>query len=942
MGRADQHNAELKSSGVPARKILLIEPFSLIHKRPPRTDNPVPGKEPKANIAHAKMTTSVASETRDLPDETSEKRPRSRLARLASLSVVREFGVIFVFALFTTILTWPYVTRLRDVVVDTGDPYLITWIMWWDYHQTFTNPLHLFDANVFYPLKYTLAFSENSYGIAVLFFPLYALGVAPLTVHAIAMFLGFVFCGYGAFRLGRTLTGSVAVGWVAGVVFAFVPYRFNQMSQVAYLFSPWIPLVFEALVLFVRERSRPRAVWLGFAFFMNGLTTISWWNFSLIPLVLAGAILLTRYNLWREREFWRRGAVAIGAATVLLLPFFVPYFLASRLYGFTRSIAEIKANSAWPSHWLSVESRNRLWFRMGDGITEGWKFKLFPGLLPILFSLAALLGVGPADRQSPNSESAVADLAARRRWLTRLDLIIITAFAFSIPAIGFDRSDAFHGWFKNMTSESMLGLLTVAGVARLCLAYPRFLPAARTNLVETIRSKRRGDAFWLGLVLTVIGFCYSLGWNFFFYRLCYDLIPMFKSIRVVTRGAMIAYLGIALLAGLGVKHLAQILPARFPWLRPGLVAGLACVLLLAELNAAPLRIERGQPYPDAVTLRLKQTKMRGGIVELPAGGDLNYRYMLRAADHQKPLIVGTSGFNSPIEDRIEAMTRNGEISAELLSLLEAVPTSYLVIANQSIVPERTSDYEVFLAGAVAAGRLRYVKRFDGHDDLYAVVKNEPDSKTEAALPFSPANRDWAGKIQDDPVSLLGQPLSWSLRLYRIHLASSGAMPRYQEFMSDLEIIGRGVIAGSEGQEQQFANNFREFLEDWTKRESIVKSFGSLDEAHYVNRLIENTGIVMDAASRAALVSGLASASETRASVLLKIVEDPSFIEKEQYRSLLALHYFGYFRRNPDDPPDGDLRGFNFWLQELERHRDTSRLSVAFRLAGEYHQFEKKP
>ena len=75
-----------------------------------------------------------------------------------------------------------------------------------------------------------------------------------------------------------------------------------------------------------------------------------------------------------------------------------------------------------------------------------------------------------------------------------------------------------------------------------------------------------------------------------------------------------------------------------------------------------------------------------------------------------------------------------------------------------VVPERTSDYEVFLAGAVAAGRLRYVKRFDGHDDLYAVVKNEPDSKTEAALPFSPANRDWAGKIQDDPVSLLGQPL----------------------------------------------------------------------------------------------------------------------------------------------------------------------------------------
>ena len=126
-----------------------------------------------------------------------------------------------------------------------------------------------------------------------------------------------------------------------------------------------------------------------------------------------------------------------------------------------------------------------------------------------------------------------------------------------------------------------------------------------------------------------------------------------------------------------MKHLAQILPARFPWLRPGLVAGLAC-LLLAELNAAPLRCHAREPYPDAVTLETEARKRRGGIVELPAGGDppsLPPASVLRAADHQKPLIVGTSGFNSPIEDRIEAMTRNGEISAELMSLLEAVPTS---------------------------------------------------------------------------------------------------------------------------------------------------------------------------------------------------------------------------------------------------------------------------
>jgi hypothetical protein len=892
----------------------------------------------KANTARAKMTTSAVQKQRR-SGEPDEKRSSTRIVRrLAGIPVVRELLVIITFCLFTTMVTWPYVTRLRDVVVDKGDPYLMAWILWWDYHQTFTDPLHLFNANVFYPLKYSLAFSEHSYGLALLCFPLYALGLKPLTVQAIAVFMAFALTGYGAFRLGRTLTGSSAVGWVAGIIFAFIPFRFGSMSQVIYLFSPWMPLLFEALVLFVRERSRKRALWLGCAFLMSGLTTISWFTFSLIPFAVYGAVLLTRYRLWREGDFWRRGAVALATASLLLAPFMVPYVLASRLYGFKRTIEEIKANSAWPIHWLSVENRNKLWNRMGEGITDGWKFKLFPGLLPILFSLAALAPLGDATKLPAGNDAGV----SQQRWIRRLDIVIVISLALSILAIGFDGTDAFGElFFRHLRSERTLALLTGSLIARLCLAYPSFLRRENPNLVDTIRSPKRGDAFWLGLLLTVIGFCYSLGWNFFFYRICYDLMPMFKSMRVVTRGAMVAYLGLALLAGLGVKHLAEILPRRFPWLRAGLIVPIACGLLLFELNAAPLRIERGEVFPDAVTVRLKQTPMRGGLVVLPVGGMFNYRYMLRAADHQKPLIVGTSGFNSPIESKIELLTNEGAIQMELMTFLESVPTSYLVIANNSILPERTADYEMFLANAVAAGRLRYVNRFDRRDDLYAVVKNEPEALSEAPLPFGSSHRDWAERIHDDPVSLLSQPLNWSQKLYRVYLASSGAMPRYRDFMPDLEKISRGILAGSEGSDYQFANNFREFLVEWTRRPAFLKRYGSLDNAQYVDRILENAGFKVDRAVREALVSELSGGPETRAIVLLKIVDDPSFTEKEQYRSLVLLHYFGYLRRNPGDPPDGDMRGFNFWLEDAERHHNPAKLSAAFRQTGEYHQFEKK-
>lgn len=879
------------------------------------------------------MPTAVDFKTeRESEDVAGRRGVRRAALALARRRPVRELFVFLAFCLFTSLLTWPYVGHLRSAVVDPGDPYLVAWVLWWDYHQTFTDPINLFHSNVFYPLRYTLAFSEHCYGIALPFFPLFALGLKPVTVHAVAMYFAFPLCGYGAFRLARTLTGSNGVAWVAGIIFAFVPYRFHLMSQLPYLFSPWIPLLMEALVLFARVRSRKRAAWLGVAFFMSGITTISWFTLSLVPFALAAAVLLTRYGLWRERAFWRRSAVALGLASLALLPFMLPYFIASRLYGFKRSIEEVKANSAWPIHWLSVENRNKLWFGMGESISEGFRFKLFPGLLPILFSLAAMLtGAGLAEKRAPNADAT----PARKSWIARLDALVFFSVALSILAVGFDRTKYFGGVFGYITSERALALLAAASIARLCLAYPAWLRAAHANLVETLRSERRSDAFWLGVVWTVVGFCYSLGWNFFFYRICYDLIPMFRGMRIPTRGAMIAYLGLALLAGLGVKRLAELINERRPSMRPAAVFAVACVLLLAELNAAPLRIMGGDVDPNAVTLRLKETKMSGGLVVLPAGPEVNHRHMLRAADHAKPLIVGTSGFNSSYADQIETMTRAGTIPQGFMDLLEKIPASYLVVEYGNIPPERKVDYETFIARSVAAGRLRFVNRFDGRDDLYAVVKTEPSAKSEAALPFGLSIKEWAAQVEDDPANLLGQYLEWSQTLFRLHVAAFGSMPRYADFLGDARALGRGVLPGFDEQEGKLESNLRALAEDLTSRPAFKQLYGPLDDAQYVDRLIANTDADIGAVDRAALKAALASREETRAGVLLKVVAAPNFVAKEQNRSLVALHYFGYLRRNPDDAPDRGLDGLEFWIKELESRHGPSKLSAAFKASGEY-------
>jgi hypothetical protein len=81
---------------------------------------------------------------------------------------------------------------------------------------------------------------------------------------------------------------------------------------------------------------------------------------------------------------------------------------------------------------------------------------------------------------------------------------------------------------------------------------------------------------------------------------------------------MFCYIGLALLADLGAMRLSQLLTAWHPLIKAWVVYSTLVAALLFELRAAPLPFVRGAVFPDAVTLRLKQTPMGEGIVELPS------------------------------------------------------------------------------------------------------------------------------------------------------------------------------------------------------------------------------------------------------------------------------------------------------------------------------------
>jgi Domain of unknown function (DUF4394)/CHRD domain/Calx-beta domain/Domain of unknown function (DUF4214) len=67
-----------------------------------------------------------------------------------------------------------------------------------------------------------------------------------------------------------------------------------------------------------------------------------------------------------------------------------------------------------------------------------------------------------------------------------------------------------------------------------------------------------------------------------------------------------------------------------------------------------------------------------------------------------------------------------------------------------------------------------------------------------------------------------------------------------------------------------------------------------------------------------IVRSLDAGIITRAQALRLVAESDYFRISEFNRAFVMMEYFGYLRRNPDDPPDNNLAGFSFWLTKLNQ------------------------
>ncbi len=357
------------------------------------------------------------------------------------------------YAALTLVLTYPLGLALASRALATDpDANLFLWTLGWDLHALLRQPLAMFDANIYYPERLTLAYSENLLGNALLAAPAIWLTDNPVLAINVVALVSCVLCGLGAWLLARRLGLSASAAFLAGIVFAFAPPRFLRIGQVQ-LTVHWLPFALAYLHTYF-DLGRARDLRLAILFFtLQALSSGHGAVFTGLAMaglvvykLLGGAPLdLTR----RVRDVGILGVVLLVPAVLAV----VPYLLVQQEMGLRRSLSDYPPATA-ASFLASPTYMHRFVQGLfGAAVNGTASAYLFPGLTPILLALAAFA-------------PCVRPIGAGVRWFY-LAVTLVSFWLAAGPPIGLWPAVYWLPGFNFIRVPSRFTMLGVLGLAML-------------------------------------------------------------------------------------------------------------------------------------------------------------------------------------------------------------------------------------------------------------------------------------------------------------------------------------------------------------------------------------------------------------------------------------------------------------------------------------------
>jgi hypothetical protein len=304
---------------------------------------------------------------------------RSRLAFAAS-------AIVYLIA--SVVMGHDSVQHLSTTIQhDAGDPLLTAAILHWTTtHVPLTDGWWQFP--IFYPTRDALAFSEHLLGLSVVATPIEWVTHDSLVTYNLVALLTNPLCGVAMYALVWRLTRNASAAFLAGLAYAFAPYRVSQAPHIQMLAVFWAPIALLGLHAYLETRNRRWLIVYGAAWLLQLLAN----NYY----VFFFSLLIGLWVAWfvLARRDWRAlGAITLATviAALPLAPILYKYLEVHTAHAFVRNLDEIQFFSADVGAVLCAPALLTFW---------GWvriecrpEGELFPGVALVLLSCVAGLAV---------------------------------------------------------------------------------------------------------------------------------------------------------------------------------------------------------------------------------------------------------------------------------------------------------------------------------------------------------------------------------------------------------------------------------------------------------------------------------------------------------------------------------------------------------------------
>ena len=659
----------------------------------------------------------------------------------------RDLALAALFFLgLTVILTWPLALHLGDGLADLFDSKLTARILAWDYEATVRPSHRLFDIPFFFPARYVLAFSENLYGASLFGFPLLAAGASTVLNYNVVFLLGIFLSALAAWALARRVTGDPIASLLAGVIYAFLPWRMSQIPHIQFQWGAFLVLSLLFLLRYLDGGGRGDQVLFAVAFGWNALCNV---HYALFSGFLVG-VALALHAAWGGRGRGRRIAgacIAAAAGGLAFLPFAIGYRKASELYHMQRYYGEMEAFSGRWTDFLSAGARNRFW----GPLTKKWlapEGDFFPGVVAVIL---ALVGVATVRRIAPASPTEAAPSVRRRRaarWLDACAVVLAVVWLAARLTPGFRLGPLSIG-----DPGRVLVYLTAVVFVRLVLAFP--FAGTYANLPDWLRRTRLPQNLVLFVLLGMVGIVVALGAHTPYYRFLFKSFgDIFRAIRAPARGIVLFDIALAMLAAWGLSRISR---GRERFARGGIVA-VALLATCIEYRAFPVEIHAYDASPAPVYRWLAGRDLPGAVVEWPLGAQArDFDYVLRQASHGKPIVNGTSGFFPPLYVRVQDRLRRHPIPDDAWDVLKATEATVGILHFDESDPLQRSSYVSWIRRGIAEGRLEVLGSFPHSKDRDLVFRLASAPRFETGL--TPAQAAQAAEFLRQTNAALAPPIA---------------------------------------------------------------------------------------------------------------------------------------------------------------------------------------